>query len=645
MAGETEVKMMLEVEEKALKALIMLLKDSGKFLESFFKAESNAIDNIFNKVRDVKENRGGEIKHKDLLSVARKEHDNLLIQNNIPKQNVPQIMEKAKQYGIPIAVIGGKEDTANVKLSFRMSDKDIFEQITKEIVEEKLKKRPDELSSFKIKKWELKALKSELDRQNIAMDIIKDKQSEIYCVYENKNKSAVETVKSNLKKSHSEIVNDFQIKEQDGFYLLQDLKLGKQISMNTVLEYGENELIDKISEKFGYDKTKATLAVGAFAETLTPDKQVEFFTDNPEKILNTASEIRLENENVLLQNYSYYQINMKEDGLNRFAVSDNNGNISMLSDDVKKNKQILNDMGVTDEQTVEAILEKHEIVKQIYSDKDKELSEIAVKGKKNEGKIQLQRNDKDNFTVKMNDFEKTFSFSDKQKAVNIMSMTLILKYGISETEALKTAKTAVSNSQNLSFYKIADNTPKVTMPDFVVNRENADRFTITLGEISKDFNINIKEEVVKQIQSEFNVTPEKASELYDTATNNIRLDVYDINRKIGGNFEISCGENKREYSFSNKDESIKAMQEDFGITAENAVIMFGKAEEQNVLEEQVALENVEVIGVEIEQPDFPINEIPYIPESHEYDIEPPDFPINEIPYIPESYEYEIDFDN
>ncbi|MDR0920101.1 MAG: hypothetical protein LBM93_12800 [Oscillospiraceae bacterium] len=458
MAGETEVRMMLESEEKALKALMALLKMAWKVGETLYNGIAVPIGkNIIEDLKKLKENnlrKGGEISQKNLNELAKKDNQNVVVQENIPSRDLPLIMDKAKEYGIPLAVIGNR-DKPNVKIAMQTSDKAFFEGILGEIVAEKLAVRPDELTSFKVKSSEINALNAELKKNNITANFLLDNKKEIHCIYENADKSAMLKVLDNLKLKHKDINENFQIKNENGKITFQDNHLGKKFTMNGILEMGENELINKFQNHFGYDETKATMAVGKFAQSLTAEKQAEFLVNNPAKNVNSATEIRLENENILLQDLKYFQINMKEDGVDRFVLMDKDGNSAILTDDKEKNLERLQKIGIKDERTVEAVLEKHNAVKEIYAERALQRSEIHIADNKTgeyKGVVKLDRVDKDNFQVKIKDYDKTFSFSDKNKAVNAMSMILMSKYALSKKEALQTAENVVKNAESLSAY-------------------------------------------------------------------------------------------------------------------------------------------------------------------------------------------------
>jgi len=73
---------------------------------------------------------------------------------------------------------------------------------------------------------------------------------------------------------------------------------------------------------------------------------------------------------------------------------------------------------------------------------------------------------------------------------------------------------------------------------------------------------------------------------------------FEINREIGGTFTVKLGDVEKQYTLN--DDSIAALQEDFGISEEKANTLYEKACEQNAVEEQVEQELVEEVTEEVE---------------------------------------------
>jgi|GEM_PF-5275356 len=512
MAGEGEIRAMTETANNALRLLLELMRRRNN---------PPVWKRLLERVETPKELKPGEVKHDDLLAAAHKKGE-LPAMKEVSREDLPTLLEKAKAYGISVSVVdeskpnvfGIIENSApNFKVFYRASDSNIFEGIVHDIVKAKIDKRPGELKAVELNEWEVKAMQTELAENNVAVDIFKDKDGKYYCVYEKAAEKLFDESKRSLQKAHGEVVREFGIKEDGDLIILQDKKLGRQISFDKNYAMSENELIDKLSSAFGYDITKATMAAGKYADVLSPEKQARFF--DPLNEVNAASELHLEGESALLSDFGFYHINLKEDAIDRFVIMTPDGQAAALGADNAQNKEILRELGVTDEKTVEAILEKHKDITAFYAGREKDLREIEITS---DSKLEINRRGKDDFEVKIGENKRGFSFSDKQTAVEEMSVWLRDETGLGFTASRAMANQAFGNAQSQSVYETAPGIQsEITPPDFEINREVGGTFTVTFGEIVNRYNIGDKDGAISALREDFNISNEKANAIYDKA--------------------------------------------------------------------------------------------------------------------------------
>jgi len=509
MAGEGEIRAMTETTNNALRLLLELMRRRNRNAPFLPRTEK------------PKELEPGEVKHSDLLAAARKRGE-VPAMKEISRDDLPTLLEKAKSYGISISVVDESKPNVfgivenappNVKVFYRASDSNIFEGIVHDIVKEKIDKHPDELKAAELNEWEVKAMQTELAENSVAVDIFRDKDGKYYCVYEKSDEKLFETSKRNLQKAHGEVVRDLGIKEDGNLIILQDKKLGRQISFDKNYAMGENELIDKLASSFDYDITKATMAAGKYADTLSPDKQARFF--DPLNEINTASQLHLEGESALFSDFGFYHINLKEDAIDRFVIMTPDGQAAALGVDGAINKEILREIGVTDEKTVEAILDKHKEITEFYADRAKGLREIEITS---DSKLAVERRSKDGFEINIGENKRDFSFSDKQTAVEEMSVWLRDEAGLGFTASRAMANQAFDRAQSQSIYEAAPSVqPEITPPDFEINREIGGTFTVTFGEIVNRYGMSDKDGAISALQEDFNISSEKANAIFEKA--------------------------------------------------------------------------------------------------------------------------------
>jgi hypothetical protein len=223
MAGEAEAKAVIEIEEKALKALLELLKMSGKGLGQVFKLGEKVIDGAKERANN-KALSGGEVKYDKLQKDARANREGLSAQDAIPRSDVAAIMRKCKDYGIPASVIDTNKNSGNVTVAYRSTDSELMQRIMAEVAKEKITKSPDGYSSFAINEWEVKPMQDEILKNDLSANIVKDKDGKFHCVYSNSDERVFETIHRNLNADSK----TYQAKEPSP---LDDVKVAEEVKL------------------------------------------------------------------------------------------------------------------------------------------------------------------------------------------------------------------------------------------------------------------------------------------------------------------------------------------------------------------------------------------------------------------------------
>ena len=495
MAGEGEIRGITETANSSMKALMELLRLIRSERSRFSSRHSS-------RELDLK---SGAVEYSKLKEAVDRKGESLGMQDGIPEKHLPQIRESAKKYGISVAAVGGKDDNNNYTIAFRGRDKALFQQIMSDVVKSEMAVHPDDYVRLPLKEWEVIPMQTELDTNNINAHIIRNDNGDYFCVCQNSEKTQLTEINDRFTKAHGEVVEKFAVKQSDDSYILQDKSSGKQIILDKSGSYSADNITARLADDFGYDRTKSSIAAWSFASTLEGERLEDFFE------VNALSEIHLDNDSPLIVDYSFYRVNIKDDGVDRFVVMDGDGKTTMLEN--SGNSDILKNMGIDDERTINALIEKYNTLNVIYSERAKELREIEV----DNSTLEINRLDKDNFEVKCGDETRSFSFSDKNQSVDEMSTFVNGATSAGFVQSRVIANQAFENAQQQSFQRSVPEIEKAPLPEYEINREVGGTFTVRFGEIVNEYNLDDKKAVVDSLKDDFGMSTEKAVNIFDKA--------------------------------------------------------------------------------------------------------------------------------
>ena len=110
---------------------------------------------------------------KNLVLEAQKAHSPISSTSNFLARDAEQIAAKAKQYNIPIAIIGSGEKRT---IEFLDRDKAAIEQITNEVMQERLKEAPQSVKCFSVGENNVSTLKSAFEENEIECQFVGGRQ-------------------------------------------------------------------------------------------------------------------------------------------------------------------------------------------------------------------------------------------------------------------------------------------------------------------------------------------------------------------------------------------------------------------------------------------------------------------------------------
>ena len=223
----------IEVGAELIKLLAPLLE---KMLKELYRNSVDSINQIGGSIAERLAK--GTVTNGELLYEANKAECGISTTSNILSADAKAFAAKAKEYKIPVAVVG-KGDKQTIEFLDR--DKGIVNQITQEIMQERLKEAPQSVKCFNISANNVTAMKAAFEEQGLSCQFMKSADGKIKCVYPAENAEQVAVVKEDYKRVHGEISDDLDIRSDDKGIVIADDKLGKSFEyspMNKAQSYG-----------------------------------------------------------------------------------------------------------------------------------------------------------------------------------------------------------------------------------------------------------------------------------------------------------------------------------------------------------------------------------------------------------------------
>jgi 1,2-phenylacetyl-CoA epoxidase PaaB subunit len=508
---------------------------------------------------DMTDIKSGEVCVKELVADAKKNSDTIICTDGFSKSDMKFIAAKASEYGIPVAFTG-KENEENICAHVHGCDKPMFERICTEMMTDKLKARPQELDNFKVERWEIDGIHRELSKHNLNANWGKTREGEYFCLFEKADKKAVMMARDEFIRKCDEVERNLDIsKGEDGFYIISDKRLGNVITFDEIPP--KSELSAMFQEKFGYDENKAEIACGKFGENhLEGNVKRDYFGNNPQmEFYKTRNHIELTGENILVKNYDCLRLTPKANGIPCVVFRDRDNNFAILNPEKMTRREmadiIRESLGIDDEKTVNALVDKAERVNDYYvkqSDENFNLTRTGIIGDVQddisfEMKTEIERLGKNGFEVSSTtriheakglnvdgaaqgdsicSASLVLSFSDKKTALHALTEMYIAQ-GLSEEMAKQSAKDVFAKAQAQSAEKV------LHIEEIKVSQQSAETHgatsnestesvvTVKYGNQSQEFNINDRDTAMSEIGGRFGVPEDEVAVVLDKAQERI----------------------------------------------------------------------------------------------------------------------------
>ena len=486
--------------ETALELIKILAPMMEKLLSEIYHKSVEGINYAGSKVSSIKAT--GTISSKGLMVEAQKANSPISVTSNILARDAELFAQKAKEYKIPIVIVGNNEKQT---IEFLERDKAVVEQISNEIVQERLKNAPQSVKCFSLGENNVSAIKAEFEKNGIECQFLGGKDGKVSCVYPAENAEQVEIIKEEYKKIYEEVRNSFQIEQRapetehqaelkqqidelveernislseavsneeneelQAYYsqeisklqkefddetrqnfeqsdtkivTITDTETDKTLSFNLTDNITKDKLTEKLRDEFGYSASKAEIAANKFCYDLTLDKEKFFAKPTQYDNLNALkTNIRYESDDITIRDMRFDAVNFK-DGNDTHIIIKNGDNAIALTP-AKMTADEMKKLCIDELKMSEYQAERATVkAVKIESQVRSQLEERAVAKDGISKEMHIERKTDQSFTVSMGDMSKSYNFG----TINVEN-----KIARDFDIPLENAKNAVNKAHNQS---------------------------------------------------------------------------------------------------------------------------------------------------------------------------------------------------
>ena len=396
---------------------------------------------------------GGEVSFKRL-----KEGGEIGMLPSFDKSDFKELVKQAKKLDIPIAGIieKGKENTMSV--FFNTKDKPALDSIVRDIVQEKLSQPAQAEKMITIEKSQVEGFQMYCSDHDIPVNFMEAKDG-VKCIFNGAYEQQINLALENYRKMQKELTQISAEIVVDGKgkpkIVVTDMNDGKKITMNYCTKARFERML---GERMNFAPFKAAEVANVLAKKLT-DEQKRFFysgSRTTEQLEYFAKDIQLNDENILIENFSFAKMKFRNEEAPRLTITDKEGNFVVLSgasirrEDVERN--IRTYLKVNDNETIAALMAKAE--KLGFTEKAVTISFREYS---------IERESQNSFTVTGGNTVLRLDLSDKESAIKQLTDTFGMSRNKAEKIFGKAQKQSVSmNTLQRARAKIAKPTNPLT---------------------------------------------------------------------------------------------------------------------------------------------------------------------------------------
>ena len=401
---------------------------------------------------------GGEVSFKRL-----KEGGEIGMLPSFDKADFKELVKRAKTLDIPLAGVQEKDKDNTLSVFFNKKDKAALDSIVRDIVQQKLNQPAQAEKMIIIEKTQVEGFQMYCSDHDIPVSFM-ETQEDVKCIFNAAYEQQISRAMENYRRMQSELskISVEMVKEKDKpKIIVTDMNDGKKITMNFCTKA---RLERMLGERMGFEPFKAAEVANILADRLT-DEQKQFYYSGSrtvEQLEYFAKDIRLEDDNILTENYSFAKMKFRNEGTPKLTITDKDGNFVVLSaasikrEDVERD--IVNYLKVSDTETIAAIMSKAE--KLGFAEKAVTL---------NFKEYAIERESQNSFTVTGGNTMLRLDLSDKESAIKQMIDT----YGMSRNKAEKIFGKA--QKQSVSMNTLQRVKAKLPKPGNTLDHKTRDR--------------------------------------------------------------------------------------------------------------------------------------------------------------------------
>lgn len=200
----------LQTSQKAIEVALELIKLlaplAEKFIAEMYHKSVDGVNFVGGKIANAKAT--GTVSNKALIAEAQRAKSPISSTSNFLARDAERIAEKARQYKIPLAVIGNGEKQT---IEFLDRDKAVVEQIFSEVMQERINGAPQSVKCFSVGENNVAAMKAVFEENGIECQFMGGKDGKITCIYPAENADQVAIIKEDYKKMHAEVAEHCKI--------------------------------------------------------------------------------------------------------------------------------------------------------------------------------------------------------------------------------------------------------------------------------------------------------------------------------------------------------------------------------------------------------------------------------------------------
>ena len=392
-----------KIVEVSVELIKMLAPLAEKLLSTVFHKSVDGLNTVGGIIADTASK--GTVTNKALFAEAQKAECGIDTTSNILSADMETFVAKAKEDNIPVAVVG-KGDKQTIEFLDR--DKGIIEQITQEILQERLKEAPQSVKCFTISENNVTAMKAAFEEHGIDCQFMKSADGKIKCVYPAEAAEQVAVIKNDYKQMHKEVADNLDVQLGENEILIEDNQLGKSFVFTPM---NKAQTMQMLQEQFGYSEAKADLAANKICRDLGLDK--DKFLAHTEKYDNLNSlktNVRYQSDDLTLRDMRFDAVNFKDGGTTHIVIQNGDKSAALTPDRMTETEMMnicTNQLGMSEYQAQKAVEKSTKINRQVNS-------QIEERGVSKDGishTVQIERSTKDTFLVRLGDKSKTYNFN------------------------------------------------------------------------------------------------------------------------------------------------------------------------------------------------------------------------------------------